>query len=504
MVTRCRRGMSKEPEDEFAEAVGISGKLQWARKNKLAACWIVVGSVPYGVVLAFLGFFAALLGSLHAEAIKSATPVCCVVRSFQGEAMVYAEAPVWIFWGFASTWVALFAFRQAADSRALRRTRQHGKELKNAVEQTIGTTNTIATDLGGAQKSINEIVEATGKLSTALDAATKLITNETKPIKDSLSEAAGKAGELSGIVGDVKAQVNSIEKTTEALAKSLKDAGRVVNAVLTQVQTMPPQGYLDALASYTLSAQDLKLKQLPSTEYAREIMACIIKLAKIYDGRRGVRYAANIMRFERTGSESFDMTLAMTDPPLPHGHDWNDAGGILWLDESLTASVDDPDGRDRQVTPICFAIPLDLEKGKALLFPGAAEAFAREQGQRRSNVVAYSTADLQDFPKRMRACGEFDEATVKRMEDLFGSDGVQSRWIRSGISIPLYSKATGKWEGVGVLNIHCDKKSPLRKKVDDQEGRDGFTSTIQHFVLSLSETLWPLGDSTRPGDAPDN
>ena len=461
----------------------------------------VAGTWGYGVVIAILAFIPGLMGSTHAEAIRSAAPFCCVIGmdSYIPGRMKAAPVPVFMFWTSAILWLGLFTLRQVADSAAVKQAQAHAAELKDAVDKTKGTAEQLVGDVGKAKTDLEAAVANTrSNLTTHVTDTSQRIDHHLADAKASLGDAVVETkSRIEQNILEASKHAQKINDTIVATTGRLEAAAGATQSVLDQVhrdvQTLPPKSYLPVLAEHTVLAHHgIPWGTTPTTR-ACMLMLSVVQLARAYDSRMElVRYAANVMRFWPNPSREFSDTMATIRPPLPTAFGPDDLAGVLVLDEDLTVSLDSVDTHDERVSKVAFGIPRDLEAGKALLFPGAPKAFAFQRAVRPHDALVYTTSDLQQVPAMMRTSGVFGDSDVLRMEGLFGAGSVQGQWVRSGLSFPLFVRehgAGGSVTPVGVLNIHCDKSNPLGSDLGDDK-RYAFAVTIQHFVELVAESLW--------------
>jgi len=384
-----------------------------------------------------------LLGTLKSDSIKQAFPWCCRIGydyplnplewTWSGSAL--------LFWAFALVWMGLYRQRLKAES-------QQAAVLR---EQTGKLVETVGNIQGG---------------TTALQDATKAVST-------TVADTATKANELAGKID----QIN--------------DA----------VQTLPPQNYVTALGEYTHSCHTLCGGTTPRQAHTgdtkadlepiiRKLLRTMALLAETYDGE-GSRYAANVMYFVPSTHSEFqtsDVQKCLSFLPVPAQPGREEAPkGALVLRKSMTA-VANADADD-EVVETAFPIldPYLDDKGKFRVLPGAPRAYAQSQNGRQPDVLFYYFLDLWTIGNQLRAEYAFDDTVIAKIEEEYDKRK-HGRWVRSGLSFPLFEVEAAQEKVIGVLNIHCNREHML----GGFKTQTLFARTTVHFVNDIAEAtgLW--------------
>lgn len=399
-----------------------------------------------------LAMLAFGLGSLKGDSIKHAFPFCCYPGfdypldprrwTFSGSAFAF-WIPAWL-------WAILYRLRLKAESKQAALVREQAEKLAGTVNAIQGGTNKLQ------------------------DATTAVL----------------------GTVNETAQKANTLEK-------SVNEASRTIGKINEAVQTLPPESYVTTLGEYTQSCHILCGGTTPRQAHAgdikadlepviRKLLGTMALLAETYDGG-GSRYAANVMYFVASTEPEFQDSAVQRYQhflPVPLKAGYADAlKGALVLRKALTATADGT--IDDKIQEISFPIPEQYkdDQNKFRVLPGAALAYALSQSEPRPDRLVYCLSDLQTIGTLLRDKYAFDDKVIGLIESEYNEEK-RGRWVRSGLSFPLFKVETDESRAaqekvIGVLNIHCNREQVLK----GDKTQTLFARTTIHFVNDIGEAM---------------
>jgi hypothetical protein len=329
---------------------------------------------------------------------------------------------------------------------------------------------------------------------------------------------------------------------TAAVSKLQRNASLTAEAVL----VLPPKAFVDDFSKQvtiirsnflTLLSNDASKplrteEQKELEDWIRSLLQIVASLAQAYDGRPGVRYAANVAVYIRKADQAPLFPASLTEKEIrrflhPH-YDITDLEGVLFLPKELSASTDpvSKGAVDPKMEPLAFGIP-DLEenattpyqnaKSQWIVMPGAPLAFAKwnlKLSKIETAELRYAAHGVDDIWSLERYAREKDgeetflidgeifaieQSVLKSLEHYYKA-GQSGESVRSFQAFPLIT-SDGTKKAFGTLNIHCNQPGFLGATLSD--GRDrrlSFASVLSPFIFDIAMAVnrWENGRSHAP------
>lgn len=291
-----------------------------------------------------------------------------------------------------------------------------------------------------------------------------------------------------------------MEAQSKALAKLTANTERL--EVL--IRTLPDEGFILKFENYyEIVSDQVRLATLPGAEEEdikdaiKGCLSALVHLARIFDGNIQIRYAVNIMTFEKLPTEPAELAELLkrirfaerdADP-----RNWE---GFLDLQCDFALVMDDNKQGDDHLTrlddlvrPFAMPVPLEdrrVDKGRTTVLPGAIEAFCHPE------LVVALWQDTSELGEWCRNNAGLRTSLADDIEQYFATD--PGNKIKSFASFPLgipdSREPNGYKELLGVVNIHSNEINIL-----GDAGTKLFAPLTTPFRIMLAELLKKLSSA---------
>jgi hypothetical protein len=278
------------------------------------------------------------------------------------------------------------------------------------------------------------------------------------------AEDAKRANELLKASNELISHIESVKQDSLAISATLSEAHARLKAIEHAHRTLPSDEFRTEYAlksGYfyqtigTAMPRGLKSEYGDGARTIRELLAVMLSLRNVYEGKRSARYAANIMLFCKAGDGHPRVSAQLMEKvrrtaPNPDVKD-GELLGVLDLCRELSTSTDAPTEIDDKVADIAFAIPHTsriVEEGSEWVLPGAVETYLQSAaGEQEAAIISGypDTSSLAYLTRLYRINPEY----LYRLNRYFRSES--GLLVRSFVTLPLRHPNFGTF---GVLNIH--------------------------------------------------